>query len=357
MSEGYFSGDAQILLANGSYKNIAQIKPGDRVINMRNDPVEVTKVHQGVKVSMMEIRYQNWYAPFYCTKDVHCLVMNNTDNEDPQIAELKWVVASDLHQDSLFTSESSIYRTLLPDEFSVPLTTPNKILMLKPTYELGLIFGLYAGYGSITNEKIVFLFGPNDSLVTQVKDLLKNLFDVDATIEKNEYCYQICADSAHLVELFTDFGTKVRRCIPHSYWSANEEYVHGILEGLVEYDPDNNISRYIPVTKNMAEVFLWVCSLVGLTFENDTPRIDKFPMRVYPLFIRHEQDDSYLGKITNVDTSANVELSGWNLEVACPTKSFIVNNLVVRSVSPSEPVQTLKEEQESIEELTNEVIP
>jgi hypothetical protein len=330
MSEGYFSGDSQILLANGSYKNISQIKSGDLVLNMRNKPVKVTKVHQCAKASMMEVRYQNWYTPFYCTKDLHCLMLTD-DNNKSQIAELKWVVASDLQQDSLFTSESSIYQTLLPEEFSVPLTSSKEVLMLKPTYELGLIFGLYAGYGVINDGKVIFRFGPNDDLVTQVEDLLKKLFDADATIEKNEYCYQVCTDSAHLVELFTDFGTKIMRCIPRNYWSTNEDYVRGIFEGLVEYDPDNNISRYIPVSKNMAEVFLWVCSLLGLTIENDTPRIYKLAMKVYPLIIRHEQEDSYLGKITNIDTNANIVLDGWNLSVACPTKSFIVNNLVVRS--------------------------
>ncbi|KKL93618.1 hypothetical protein LCGC14_1872920, partial [marine sediment metagenome] len=83
-------------------------------------------------------------------------------------------------------------------------------------------------------------------------------------------------------------------------------------------------------------------------------RIDKRSIQVYPLFVNHEQDDSYLGKVTQVDTNANLELSSWNLEVACPTNSFIVNNLVVRSVSQSESEST---SEENIVELTNEGIP
>ncbi len=350
MSKGYFSADAQVLLGGGEYKNISQLKPDDFVLNMRNEAVKVTKVHRSLQAKMMELRYQNWYTPFYCTPTLQFLVTI----DGTELPEMKWVAGSDLEKDMCLTSESNIYRSLLPEEFNVPLTTPKKVLMLKPNYNLGLIFGLYAGYGSISNNEIVFRFGPNDSLVDQISQLLKDLFDAETMVEKEGYCYQVRTSSTHLVELFFEFGTKITRAIPRNYWSSNEDYVRGLYHGLIEYDPDNNVSRYIPVTKQMAELFLWVCSLLGVSFENDTPRIDKRSIQVYPLFVNHEQDDSYLGKVTQVDTNANLELSSWNLEVACPTNSFIVNNLVVRSVSQSESEST---SEENIVELTNEGIP
>ncbi len=317
MPKGYFSGDAQVLLANGSYKNIAHLKSDDLVLNMKNQAVKVTKIHQASKLPMMGFRYQNWYTPFYCTPTLHFL------------SEGTWVAGGDLKKDICLT-ENNIH-DLLPEEFNIP----SALAMLKPSYELGLIFGLYAGYGGIVNNEIVFRFGPNEMLVAQVAELFEKLFAVAAVFEKDDSCYQVKISSAALVELFSEFGSKITRTIPVRYWSSNEDYARGLFEGLIEYDPDNNVSHYIPITKSMAEVFSWVSSLLGMTFENGTPRVDKLAgvLQIYPLVVKHEQDHVRNGKVTSVDTDVNLELSGWNLEVACPTNSFIVNNLVVRSAA------------------------
>nr|QBK87508.1 MAG: hypothetical protein LCMAC201_04180 [Marseillevirus LCMAC201] len=324
----YFSSDTQVLLADGSYKNITLIKPDDYVLNMRNEAVKVIKVHTAPKVNMMELRYQNWYTPFYCTLSTQFLV---TVEPLQELSETKWLTGSDLQKDMCLTSESNLYYSILPKDFELALDTPMRILLLRSSYNLGLIFGLYAGYGSIIDDQIEFRFGPNEELIDQIAELLNEL-DADTVVVKDNYCYQVKCSSAHIVELFSEFGTKINRTIPKKYWSSDKEYVRGLYEGLIEFDPINNISRYIPVDKEMAEVFLWVCSLLGATFENDTPRIDQRVMQVYPLFVKDDQDDSYLGKITHVDVNSNVTLSQWNLEVACPTNSIIVNNLVVRSV-------------------------
>ena len=361
MSKGFFSGDAQVLLANGGYKNISQLKPGDYVLNMCNKAVEILKVHQFSRgenaepatMSMKEIRYQNWYMPLYCSDDLELLIMQDNDE---QFSEMQWVSAQDLKLQSALTSENNIYRTLLAKEFNVPFITPKTVLTLKPTYDLGLIFGLYAGYGSVNKDMVEFRFGPNEDLVEQVTDLLDTLFDAVATIKKDEYCYRVQSESEHLVGLFNDFGSKINRHIPRSYWATDDEYVRGLFDGLVEFDPENNKSRYIPITKDMAEVFLWTCSLLGLTFENDTPPLNSSHIKVFPLFVRHEQEDSYLGKVTNI-SEAETECSGWNLEVDCSTNSFIVNNLVVHSIPTGSGKEEDAGENETIEELTNETVP
>ncbi len=336
MSTGYFSGDSQVLLASGKYKNISQIEKGDLVFNEKDQAVEVLNVHHIDKVNMMELRYENWYTPFYCTSDLRVLV--SKEDEDS-----RWVATKDLEKGMKLQLH---YVNMVGKEFNIPLTTPEKVLVLKPTYEFGLLIGLYAGYGMVDDGKVQFSFGPNNDLVDQVSDLLKHHFDAVPCVEKDECCYRIIESSSHVVDFFSEFGDKVNRIVPAKYFACDKEYVQGLYDGLVEYDPEKDINRYIPVTSDMAEVFLMVCSLLKKTFENDTPRLST--MRVYPLFVkndrqdreyREDRQDHLTGKVTSVEET--VELEGWNLEVSSPRNSIVVNNLDVEGVVPGHILKTL----------------
>jgi len=318
MSKGYFSSNTQILLSNGDYKNISQLKPGDKVFNMYMKTVKVTKIHQGPKSNMLELRYPNWYTPLYCTPELKVLIMKSLPEKESatsDITDMRWICTNELSEHRRLVSEQNIYRFLLPKEF------PSK-----KSYKMGVIFGLYAGYGSINNNIVEFRFGVNDKLAEQVSDLLTELFDAETFIEKTTFCYKVQSSSTQLYDLFSEFRDRINRTIPRKYWSSNKEYIRGLFDGLVEFD--SNISRYIPITRDMAEIFVWICSLLGITFENNTPRINQCSMQVFPLFIHNTQKTSI--KIQPTD----LKLETWNLTVDCPTDSFIADNLVVQAISP-----------------------
>lgn len=332
MDVEYFSGESEILLADGSYKNICQLSTDDLVLNMRGEPVAVTKIDRSTVSNMMEIRYNNWYKPFYCTDN--CKLLTSRQDEDSTFEEETWTTAKDLVKGIFITSESNIYRSLYQKDFEYALSALDKNYLLKPTYELGLLFGLYAGYGDINNDSVQFKFGTNDELVNNVSEILNRLFDVSTTIDRQEFIYTITATSSHLVNLFSSFNDKLYRKIPRIYWASNIEYVRGIYHGLIDFDIDNNISRYIPISNEMAQAFVWICSVLGLSFRNDTPSSnDDSVINVFPLFVTNDSDDSYLGEITDITYSAIEEpVIGWNITVGCPTNSVIVNNLVIHTL-------------------------
>jgi IMP dehydrogenase/GMP reductase len=57
IGSGCFSADTQVLMANGTYKNINEIQIGDSVLNMYNNPVTVINVmNQGIKNTVKFIR-------------------------------------------------------------------------------------------------------------------------------------------------------------------------------------------------------------------------------------------------------------------------------------------------------------
>lgn len=322
MSTGYFSSDSRVLLADGSYKSISNVQIGDHVLNMESKPVKVTDVIKGEKKMMHEVRYQNWYAPLYCNGDLKIRVQKEDSSSE-------WVTASELSNEHRHVFDKNLYLNTFPATFTVTV----KGKELGPSNELGLLFGLYAGYGSIGEKdgasELVFRFGPNETLLTQVSDLFTSLFDVETTTHKDEYCYQVRTGDDQIVQFFREFGSKMERTVPKRYLATEENFVQGLFQGLIDYDPNNKLSRFIPVSRGMAEVFVFVCTLLDLSFSNDTPRIDKTNVNVYPLMVSDEQEAGPLAKFYQ-SVLVDVELDTWALKVDSPDNSFIVNNLIVQ---------------------------
>ncbi len=326
MTGGFFSADTQVLLANGTYKNVSLLKPDDYVLNMNKKAVKVKKVLQGPAIGMTELQYSNWYSSFHCTRELEILIKDSSPKKEED--DTIWTLADKLVTDNILSLGDYPYALKLPNEFNIPIITPKKIAILTPTYHLGLIFGLYAGYGSIVNDSVEFRFGPNDELVKNVSEFLTDQFDAETFIEKDEHCYKVHSNSAHLLDFFSEFKSKLYRTIPNKYWSSKEDYVHGLFDGLIEFDPKTMVSRYISVTKEMAEIFLWICSILKQDLESAVATLDQSQMQVYSLFVNHAQQTST--DITVIENSEQI-FETWSIIVDCPTNSYIVNNLIVRS--------------------------
>lgn len=330
MSNGYFSANSRVLLADGSYKNISEIAVGDKVLNKDSQVVNVTAVEKGPKTNLIQVQYQNWYAPLYCTGDAQ-IWGKNRDAE-----KFEWLNASEISNEHVHKSNKQVYLSSLQDSFKVTV----KDRTLEPNYDLGLLFGLYAGYGSIsaasvastasassaTSSELVFRFGPNESLLTQVGELLSKLFGAESTTVKDEYCYQLRTTDSETIKFFKEFGSKLERRVPARYLATDESFVQGLFQGLIDFDPNTKVSRYIAVSRDMAELFACVCSLLELSFNHDNTRSDK-SIHVYPLSVQNEQENvSAFYQAVLTDTESDI----WSLQVDGPNQSFIVNNLAVR---------------------------
>ena len=330
MPNGYFSPDTQILLANGSYKNITLIAVGDMILNMHIKPVKVVQIHTKDVRPMCVIKYPNWYTPIYCTRNSQILTIIKYD-------KTIWKKIDELNNDDNFCTAGEIYM-YLPNIFDTQ--------EIMPSYEIGYIFGLYAGYGNIVNDQIVFCFGPNTELVSELSILLHNEFKVDISIEKDESCYKLYVNSDKLYSILSEFKNRISRNIPRKYWILHMEYIRGLFDGLVEFDPESNNCRYVTVSKSMAEVFTWICSVMGLQFENNTQIINTTPicsncptnntmLQLYSLFTITNSpleptgdSQEYRLRITDLDTPQQA----WSISVDCPTNSFIANNTIVRAI-------------------------
>ena len=316
-----FSSESRVLLADGTFQSISKLVVGDILLNKNKKVTKVTNIVKGEKVSMTEVRYENWYTALYCTGNVQ--VFAQLKDEEPT-----WVNVSELTSEHSFHSNHECYSSSLQPNFNLQIKDKN----LTATYETGLLFGLYSGYGNISENELVFRFGPNESLLTQVQELMVELLDTTPVIEKDEYCFQIKTTDSDVIEFFSEFGTKLERHIPTRYFASNDKFVQGLFQGLIDYDPDNKISRFIPVSQKMAESFLVICSLLKLCFMNDTPspKADKRVLHVYPLFVKDDTEEHTNCKFFT-SILFDLEHEGWTLEVEDSEGGFIVNNVVVRT--------------------------
>jgi hypothetical protein len=311
-----FLANAYVLTGTGinlTFKSIKDINPGDTVYNMRMEPVIVKSTHEKPISKIVEIRHENWYTPLYCSSNQELLTMNGD--------QISILPADKIEPDMKFTFEKNIYSDLRETFENGPY---------KPSQEMGIFLGLYCGYGTITETKVEFRFGPNNDLVNQVAGLISSIFNVSSTIIKEKFCYKVQSESQTLIEFFKPFGDKFNRCLPKKYWAKNPEYIAGLYQGMIEYDPETKISRFIPISRLLAEAFMWICNELSISFENDTPTcINEEPnkMTIYPLFIRNAIDDATNSSIKNI-TILDKSSTGYTLGVECPSNSFIVNNIV-----------------------------
>ena len=238
--------------------------------------------------------------------------------------------------DKFFISENNIYREILPDNFELSFSTiSQQNLSLQPSYDLGLLFGLYAGYGHISEDIIKFVFGPNDILIKKLKELLYNIFKVHSTFEKDNYCYYLNIDcnlpeNKHLLDIFQEFSDKLHRCIPKKYWISNESFIRGLFDGLIEYDEQTNSSRFITVSKYLCEVLVWISSILGYSLMNKDLSICDSQMEAYFLQIDHTNDDLTLGKVIEIN-DIDTNMDTFTLIVDCTTNTFIANGLITKS--------------------------
>lgn len=95
MGVGCFGANTPVLMANGTYKAISLIEPGEFVINMNGESVEViAKKMQGVK-SVVQVKLSEWHESFFVTPE-HNFWSTNVFTSDKH----KWTAIEDLEIDA-----------------------------------------------------------------------------------------------------------------------------------------------------------------------------------------------------------------------------------------------------------------
>jgi hypothetical protein len=255
---------------------------------------------------MVEVYYNNWYAPLYCAEDTQLLT------------DCDLVAAKNLRLTHQFaTHGSKAFKPVF------------EIDGYKPTFDLGYLVGIYAGYGSIQDNLIKFRFGNNPELGKQLDDLFKTIFNVDTQSSVVDDVLMVTIESPSAVAFFEPFGSKLCRSIPDEYVDDSIDYVNGLFDGLVEYNVEESVYTFVSLSKDLAETFLRLCKIKGFTMENNTLTLTPdVPVHIYSLIAREDS--------TNTNYSALIEYNfetisrqGWSIKTNDDNNTIIANNLVV----------------------------
>ena len=144
-------------------------------------------------------------------------------------------------------------------------------------------------------------------------------------------------DSPNAVSFFNLFGSHENKNIPDILRINDIDYVKGIFGGLS--DNINNVSRFIAPNRELAEVYVWICAILGAAFEHnhklsfDAASENQNNRDIWAMYVKHRQPDA----LNKVDYVRNVDSRGksnvfYKLNVENPDEGIIMNNAVVSFV-------------------------
>ena len=118
IGSGCFAGDTRVLMANGTYKNIKDIKVGDKVNNMNHQAVIVTAVlNQGIKNTVKLTQYINStkITETICTPEHRFWIFNKETNNfewcelENMTKNMRFTCLESISNEYVYSDESNFY--------------------------------------------------------------------------------------------------------------------------------------------------------------------------------------------------------------------------------------------------------
>jgi IMP dehydrogenase/GMP reductase len=230
-------------------------------------------------------------------------------------------------------------------------------LTAAPGYDLGYVFGTFLGDGH------AFLHAHRNSEIGRVswyfalteKDIAEKLLDclervtgVRARLKANERVLNVYLYSLQWARLFAQFGKRQDKHLPARYWCANQDYLRGLLDGLLDSDghvDDGGRLCFRNTSPQLVELFNVLCLLVRGSFPESRAekqgsgglkgtRDDRCkPSYRSRLNVSHKR--RHLGAFQVVkklgERQLDLMVPVYDIEVDCPTHSFIADNAIVHN--------------------------
>ena len=394
---GCFAGDTRILMADGSYKDIKDIKLHERVINKNGEPVEVIGVKFSGMRRVLKYKNNNFYKHSYATPDhqhwvgdystisdiqrvcLRKILDKKTKNEE---SKYKWKELKDCEH-SVFLLPREI-KFEMQDSFSLDLNdfaesrrSMSGLVGLKevrPSYGLGYLFGAFLGDGCAqivrsarkVNDKILrntsgdtaWHFGKEEVEIAQkVKKFLKEVFNFDAKIIETKNMQKVHNRNNSLSRMFLEFGKRDNKHLPKKYLCKDVNYLKGIYDGLVDSDGSYCRDGRIQFTNTSPEL-IELFGVLGKIVNGYFPSVSVKKPTAGGLENCNVTNckEGYLSRtVKNPEWSLTKEyqicrvyeieksdlfLPTYDIEVDCPTHSFIANNVIVHNSMCSTRVKT-----------------
>ena len=382
---GCFAAGTRILMANGTYENIEDVKIGSYVINMHGKAVKVANAFcTGIR-KVARLRNNVFYEDTYVLSNHNFWVgdlnsvsektlansgyrkhLDNQSKTSPKTSKYKWKKIGDIRQDVLLMPKTIDF--VMPETFRVILqkrTTGNwktgyayeDDSVIVPSYSSGYLFGTFIGDGHAMCAEhngshigaVTWYFGEEEgNIATKLATCIKDIFGKEPKIEVTDNTINVVFYYKPLADYLFSFGKKIEKHLPSNLLVSNNEYLQGLYDGLIDSDghcSENGRLGFTNTSIKAIELFNVVNYLVTGSFPNSEKKkisvgsltncnIENChqPYRFRPLKKaewRHTQNYQVVKILGYEETSSEVLV--YDLTVDCDTHSFIANNTIVHN--------------------------
>lgn len=381
---GCFAAGTRILMANGIYKNIEDVKPGDKIINKDGNPKKVIKAFSTGVRKVSKIRNSIFYEDTYVTPD-HRYFVGNLDSVSKDTLQsqgyAKVLGRSERNGNSKFIWQeigSKIEKCLLiprnikfdlPESFSHAIyirdggnghsNVKTKVdFYLKPSYDLGYIFGTFLGdghamlanNGETDTGAVYWYFGLSEGKIAlKLRDAVQRVTGRNLVFSKGTNMTKCILYHKPLAEFLSSFGKKTQKHLPEEFLINDRVYLQGLSDGLIDSDGNVEVGSERVCLKNTSiqiiELFnvitylltgvfpnnqkneVTVGNLKGANIENfNTPYIARINKTASKRLVEEFQASKLL---EYSETEKEVEV--FDLTIDCETHSFIADNAIVHN--------------------------
>lgn len=390
---GCFVAGSRVLMANGSYKNIEDIKVHDKIVSGTGSCVSVVAVKYSGKKRVLQYRHGRFYMPTQCTPDHYhymhdfsSLSLNTYQScgrakTAQEQQNYRWKQIRDYRQDMLLIPSKISFD--MPNDFKFNLSDWSESYrgdfgqeMLKteivPDYRLGYLIGAFLGDGHAaisetvrkdgarnTTSRLAFYFGPSEGEIAEkTAKYISEIFGKEASITtpKGQRMKVVNVYCSPIARFFTSFYQGGEKFLPQAFFVNHKDYLSGLIDGMIDSDGhhDNERITFYNTSVDLIERLGVACFLSRGFF----PSYAKRPPSVGGLKNAKIENclPSYTIRFTDKNTLQNTDyqlneildmgdisddaVDVYDIEVDSDDHSFILNNCIVHNSACSTKVQT-----------------
>jgi IMP dehydrogenase/GMP reductase len=376
---GCLAAGSRILMADASYKNIEDVRPGDRVINMHGESVSVRNAWcTGVR-DVVAVRHTAAPGETVVTADHNYWVGDLSTVgratvassgyagvlEKPtkqRLSKLAWKEIGASRSDTLLLPRRIAFD--LPDHLSVDLrefTTRRSRLArhrrtIEDSYWLGYMLGAFLrdGTASIDTDgrseigRVEWTFGPGEhEIAEKLADCVEVVTGVKPRVEHGRVI-RIYLFSLQWARLLAGFGRRHEKNLPRRFLCGDPVYLKALYDGLVGSDGHSASDGPVCFTntsRQLVELFgvlclLWTGSFPDVHREEPTAGgqggtaqehcRESYVARLDVTHLERRLDDYQVVKQLG-QRELGVAVPVYDIEVDCASHSFIADNAIVHN--------------------------
>lgn len=384
---GCFDEESMILMSNGTYKSIKDVKVGDYVMTSSGTPKKVLNViDNGIK-DMVKVSISCWHKPFYVTPEHEFLIgdMSHTNRRHDFAQRMdvtsrdgsskyKFKPIKDIDKKSMFLLTPNSYSFDLLEEYDIDMqkycknvidennntSTGNGNRKLPKTvafdYDLGYIFGMFLGDGNsnITKDrnnndagKFVVNLGIDEiSESNKLKECVYNKFGINGVDVHVKSVNRVTFYSLPLARMFWEFGKKTEKHLPNEFLVDNEDYLEGLLDGLLDSDgyyKKNGSFEFTNTSEDLCKLIYTLLNCNKFSFSSSerirgylsstliglNPENCKTVYNVNKIITNRRNDNYWYSKLKSYDNTL-VKRQAYDLEIE-DEHNFVCNNVIVHN--------------------------